>query len=62
MIPKQINDPTSIEMATRIPMIAPAATIINEPSMPIVYLVSMSRPNADGQNGNSVGKANAASD
>ena len=51
----------SIEAATRIPMIAPAATMISDPSKPRVYFVSQSRAAATGSRGISAGKAQAAS-
>ena len=57
MIPKQTTEPISIEAATRSPMIAPAASMISEPSIPIVYFVSRSRPSAVGRKGSSAGKA-----
>ena len=53
-------DPTSIDAATRRPMIAPAATMISEPSMPIVYFVSRSRAKPPGPKGISLGIAQPA--
>ena len=53
--------PTSIEAATRSPMMAPAATMMSEPSIPIVKRVSRSRPRAVGRKGISAGKAYGAS-
>ena len=54
-------EPTSIDAATRSPMIAPAATMISEPSMPIVYRLSRSRANGNGPKGISLGIAQPAS-
>ena len=50
-------EPTSIDAATRSPMIAPAATMISEPSMPSVYFVSRSRARGPGPKGISEGIA-----